>query len=79
MNAAKEQHKGLCATLLGASVTYTLHTILLEMGGTIYNNHTLEPFKILKGLGNLLPSFMFILSVTLPNLSIPDVPFTTLL
>jgi len=28
---------------------------------------------------NLLPSFMFILSITLPNLSIPDVPFPALL
>jgi hypothetical protein len=30
---------------------------------------------ILRELRNLLPSFMFILSTTLPNLSIPDVPF----
>jgi hypothetical protein len=49
------------------------------VGGTICNNHTLEPFKeqvlILKKLRNLLPSFMFTLSITLPNLSIPDVPF----
>jgi hypothetical protein len=34
---------------------------------------------ILKELRNLLPSFMFILSITLPNLSIPDVPFPALL
>ena len=34
---------------------------------------------ILKELRNLLPSFMFILSITLPNLSISDVPFSALL
>jgi len=34
---------------------------------------------IFKELRNLLPSFMFILSTTLPYLSIPDVPFTALL
>jgi len=38
-----EQHECLCTILQGASVT--LHTILLGVGGTIYNNHTLEPFK----------------------------------
>ena len=42
LRAAQEQHKGLCSILHGASVT--LHTILLELGGTIHNNHTLEPF-----------------------------------
>jgi hypothetical protein len=56
------------------------------VGGTIYNNYTLEPLKEL-GLDshiyiykfrNLLPSFMFILSITLPNLSIPDMPFPAL-
>jgi len=34
---------GLCSILQGASIT--LHTILLEVGGTIYNNRTLELFK----------------------------------
>ena len=35
--------KGLRSNLQGASVT--LHTILLGVGGTIYNNHTLEPLQ----------------------------------
>ena len=43
LNAAKEQHKDLCNILLGASVT--LHIIILGVGGTTYNTHTLEPFK----------------------------------
>jgi hypothetical protein len=43
LSAAQKQDKGLCSTLQGASVT--LHTILLGVGGTIYNTHTLEPFK----------------------------------
>jgi len=43
LNAAKDQHKDLCDILRGASVT--LHIILLGVGGTIYNTHTLKPFK----------------------------------
>jgi len=43
ISSTQEQHKSLCSILQGASVT--LHTILLEVGGTIYKNHTLEPFK----------------------------------
>jgi hypothetical protein len=43
LNAAKEQRKDLCNILQGASVT--LHIILLGVGGTIYNTHTLKPFK----------------------------------
>jgi len=42
LNAAKEQHKDLCNILQGDS---TLHVILLGVGGTIYYNHTLKPFK----------------------------------
>jgi len=43
LSAVQEQHKGLYSTLQGASDT--LHTILLGVGGTICNNHTLEPFN----------------------------------
>jgi hypothetical protein len=43
LNAATEQHKDLCNFLQGASIT--LHIILLGVGGTTYNTHTLKPFK----------------------------------
>jgi len=43
LNAAKEQHKDLSNIFQGAYVT--LHIILLGAGGTIYNTHTLKPFK----------------------------------
>ena len=71
LSAAQKQHKGLWSILQEVSVT--LHTILLGVGGTIYNNHTLEP-------RSLEASFVLILSTSmLPNLSIPDVPFPALL
>jgi len=81
LNAAKEQHKGLCNILQGASVT--LHIILLGVGGTFYNTHTLKPFKnwvsILKELRSLPPSSVCTLWTLLLNLSILDVPFPVLL
>jgi hypothetical protein len=43
LNTAMEQHKDICNILQGASVS--LHIILLGVGGTIYNTHTLKPFK----------------------------------
>jgi len=43
LNAAKELHKDLCNILQEASVTP--YVILLGVGGTIYNTHTLKPFK----------------------------------
>ena len=76
MAYAKEQHKYLCNIHQGASVT--LHIILLGVGGTIYNTHTLKPFKEL-GLDSQrgkkhASSFVYTLL-----LSIPDVPFPILL
>jgi hypothetical protein len=72
LSTAQEQHKGLCAILQEASIT--LHTILLGEGGTIYDIHALKPFKEL-GLDfqrakKLATNFIYILSTTLPNLSI---------
>jgi len=43
LNSAKEQLKNLCNILQGAS--FILHIILLGVGRTIYNTHTLKPFK----------------------------------
>jgi len=43
LNPAKEQHKDLCNILQEASVA--LRIIFLGVGGTIYNTHTLKPFK----------------------------------
>ena len=75
---AKEQYKDLCNILQGASVT--LHIILLGVGGTIYNTHTLKPFKE-PGLDSQrvkkLASKLHVHSVNFAaKLSIPDVcPF----
>ena len=85
LNAAKEQHKDLCNTLQGASVT--LHIILLGVGGTIYNTLTLKPFKELgldsqrvKKLASKLQAPCALCELrSLLNLSIPDVPFPVLL
>jgi hypothetical protein len=56
----------------------------LGAGGTIYNNHTLEPYKELsldfqrvKKLASKL--HVHSLSITLPNLPIPDVSIPALL
>ena len=83
LNAAKEQHKDLCIILQGASVT--LHVILWGLvGGTIYNTHTLKPFKKL-GLDSQrakkLASKLHVHSVNFAAkyLSIPDVPYPVLL
>jgi hypothetical protein len=67
LSAVQEQRKGLCSSLQGTSVT--LHTILLGVGGTIFNNHMLKLLRswvlILKELSNLPLSFMFNLSTEL--------------
>jgi len=39
----QEQHIDICSPLQGASISF--HTILLGVGGTLYNNHTLESSK----------------------------------
>ena len=81
LSAAQEQHKGLCSFLQGASVT--LRAIFWEWvaPSTIITRWSLSRSWVLifKKLWNLLPSLMFILSILLPNSSIPDVPFTALL
>ena len=48
LSPVQEQHNDLCTTLQGWSLRNTLQTTLLGVGGTIYNNNTLEPLR--KGL-----------------------------
>jgi len=77
LHAAHKQHKDICTLLQKAFIT--LYISLLGMGGTIYNNHTLEPFKEL-GLNShwvkKLASKLHVHSVAiLLNLSVPDAPF----
>eukprot|EP00983_Pelagomonas_calceolata_P119973 1160656-Pelagomonas_calceolata.AAC.9 len=48
LEASKQQRRDRGRDPSRASVQVTLHTILLGVGGVIYNPHTLEP---LKGLG----------------------------
>eukprot|EP00983_Pelagomonas_calceolata_P078425 1154246-Pelagomonas_calceolata.AAC.4 len=43
--ASKQQHHDLCRHLSRASAQVTLHTILIGVGGVIYNPHTLEPLN----------------------------------
>ncbi|KAF5833184.1 hypothetical protein DUNSADRAFT_10598 [Dunaliella salina] len=43
LNAAKQQHAGLCKLITAKAVT--IHPILLGVGGTIYTEHTLKRFK----------------------------------
>eukprot|EP00983_Pelagomonas_calceolata_P053585 1143352-Pelagomonas_calceolata.AAC.2 len=45
LEASKHQHRDLCSHLSRASAQVTLHTIVLGVGGIIYNPHTLEPLK----------------------------------
>eukprot|EP00983_Pelagomonas_calceolata_P035796 1120209-Pelagomonas_calceolata.AAC.1 len=41
--ASQQQHSEPCKQLQGADTT--IHPILLGVGGTIYNAHTLDQFK----------------------------------
>ena len=81
LRAAQEQHKGLCSTLQGASITSTPYFwVWVAPSTTIIRLGLLRSWVlILREFRNLLLSFMFILSITLPNMSIPDVPFPALL
>ena len=65
------------------NASVTLHIILLGVGGTIYNTHTLKPFKKL-GVDTQrvkkLASKLHVHSVNFAaKLAIPDVPFPVLL
>jgi len=81
LNAAKEQHQGLCNILQGASVALLI--TLLGKRGTIYNTHTLKPFKELGLDSQRVKKFASKLHVHSVNfaakLVIPDMPFPVLL
>jgi hypothetical protein len=74
----------LLSPLLEPSLLFFLLSVRSLLGAVAVTppkkkNHTLEPFKDLNFQRNLLSNFMFILSIMLPNLSIPDVYFPVLL
>jgi len=75
LNAAKEQHKDLCIIFQGASVT--LHTILLGVSGTIYNNHTLELSKELGLDSQRVKIFCFQASCSFCQLCCQNCPYQT--
>jgi len=81
LSTVQHQHKHICTILQGASVT--LHTILWKWVApfTLITHLSLLRtwFMIHKELRNLLPSFICVLSTTLPNSSIPDAHFPVLL
>jgi len=58
---SQEQHRGLCFTTL-QEASVTLQTIILGVGGTTYNNHTLEHFKE-RGVEGQLPSLWWVVAV----------------
>jgi len=82
LSATQEQHKGLCSVLQEPPLLPSTPSFWewVAPSTTITRWSLLRSWVlILKEVRNLLPSFMFILSITLPNLSIPDMPFPALL
>ena len=73
LSAAQEQHKGLCSIYREPLLVSTPYFWVWVAPSTTITCWSW--ILILKEVRNSLPSFMFILSITLPSLSIPDVPF----